>query len=205
VSAHDTARQFASLFTTYLVVCGIAVAVVFAVVLAVLVRYRAAAGREPASPRERHLLLGGYALVLLVIAVFLISATFSKEHGIDSSSTPAAATVTVVASQWRWTFGYPGHPGATSVDRLVVPQNEVVRFRMRSADVIHSIWFVHERFKRYAIPGSPTQFELTFATAGVFRGECAQFCGLGHDDMRFTVHVVSPAVYTRWLAGRSAA
>ena len=62
----------------------------------------------------------------------------------------------VVASQWRWTFTYPGHPGIRRVDRLVVPVGEVVRFRLVSTDVLHSMWFVTQRFKRYATPGSPT-------------------------------------------------
>jgi cytochrome c oxidase subunit 2 len=199
-SAHDTAHKFSDLFGTYLVVTIAAVVVVFIAVGVTLLLFTDRTGRDPRPSGERRVVLTGYALMLAVIAVVLISATFATEGDIDSTSAAPAATVSVVASQWRWTFTYPGHPGVTTVDQLDVPRGQVVLFRLRSADVIHSMWFVAQRFKRYATPGSPTSFELTFARSGTFRGECSQFCGIGHDHMRFTVHVVSPGAYRKWLA-----
>lgn len=178
-----------------------AVVVVYLALGVAMWRFRARPDRRSPRPaREHHLVLAVYAIALLVIAVFLISATFMTEDRVDASSARPGAIVQVVASQWRWTFTYPGHPGARSVNRVVVPVDEVVGFRLRSTDVLHSMWFVAQRFKRYATPGSPTQFELSFDHPGRFVGECSQFCGIGHDLMRFTLVAVSPGAYDRWLA-----
>lgn len=203
-SAHDTAQQFSSLFSTYLGVVVVAVAVVYVAVGIALWRSRSTRGHKPSASHGHPIALGIYATLLTVVAILLIGATFSTEHGVDHVSPNPAARVDIVASQWRWTFTYPGHSRAPSVDRVVVPVGQVVEFRLRSVDVIHSIWFVSQRFKRYATPGDPTRFELTFDRRGLFRGECAQFCGIGHDQMRFVIDVISPAAYRGWLSRRGA-
>ena len=55
-------------------------------------------------------------------------------------------------------------------------------------------------FKRDAVPGRESVFEFTVDAAGTYRGQCAEFCGVGHSAMPFAVHAVSRAEYETWLA-----
>jgi cytochrome c oxidase subunit 2 len=82
--------------------------------------------------------------------------------------------------------------------QLVLPENEVVRFFLRSDDVIHG-FFVHAfNFSRYAQPGVVNSFEITPAHAGVFDAQCTQYCGLYHSEMLFSVRVDPPSVFQAW-------
>ena len=92
--------------------------------------------------------------------------------------------------------------GTVGRQALVVPTGEAIRFNLSSVDVIHSFWIPELDFKRDAIPGATESVTLSFARAGVFPGQCAEFCGLRHADMVFTVHAVSPAQFRAWAAGR---
>jgi cytochrome c oxidase subunit 2 len=114
----------------------------------------------------------------------------------------------MMAFQWSWRFAYEGQgvevvgsPG--NVPELVVPVGQPVRIRLRSADVVHSFYVPRTLFKRQAIPGRTTEFDLTFEKVGTYQGHCVQFCGLAHDDMLFRVRVVSPGEFQSWLAQAS--
>ena len=88
---------------------------------------------------------------------------------------------------------------------LTVPAGQVVEFVLRSRDVVHSMWIPDQRFKRYAYPDRTNRFDLTFGRLGTETGLCAQFCGIDHAQMRFTVHVVSPDASPGGWRGGSAA
>ncbi len=93
-------------------------------------------------------------------------------------------------------------PGA-AIDpaTLVVPRGEPVAFRLDALDVIHAMWVPDLRFKKDAIPGRTNRFDLTFPSAGYYSGmgECSEFCGLYHANMRFNVSVLEPAAFRAWL------
>jgi cytochrome c oxidase subunit 2 len=142
------------------------------------------------------------------VAAFLLYVTFTAEHKVDVASAHerAAITVDVVGSRWEWKFRYPGHgitheSGVVGHQPLVVPANEPVRFRIISADVIHSFWIPQLRFKRDAIPGSAQVVTLDFDHTGHFSGACAEYCGLLHSDMVFTADVLTPRQFSSWLNG----
>ena len=86
----------------------------------------------------------------------------------------------------------------------MLPLGRTIRVVLTSNDVIHSFWVPDFLFKRDAIPGRPTQFDLTTTEAGTFRGECAEFCGLNHAYMTFRVRVASPEAYAAWLDAQRA-
>lgn len=88
-----------------------------------------------------------------------------------------------------------GNPGPT----LWLPKGETVRFVLTSRDVIHSFWVVPFLMKMDVIPGHTNVFEVTPSTEGVFRGKCAELCGVDHSRMLFNVKVVSPAAYRQHL------
>jgi cytochrome c oxidase subunit 2 len=147
---------------------------------------------------------GLYAAGLAAIAVLLVATTYSVEDREDRTAAGPALDVTVTASDWHWRFDYPrqritrldDHPGPVV---LVVPTGQTVRFTMRSLDVIHAFWVPEIRFKRDAFPHRTTRFDLVFDKPGIYGGECAEFCGLGHAGMRFRVNAMSPADFRDWV------
>jgi cytochrome c oxidase subunit 2 len=76
---------------------------------------------------------------------------------------------------------------------------------LTSNDVIHSFYVPGFLFKRDAIPGRVTEFDLRPDRLGVYRGECAEFCGLDHAYMNFTVRVVPAAQFQAWLSSQRSA
>ena len=90
--------------------------------------------------------------------------------------------------------------GAAARAVLHVPAGRRVRFRLTTRDVVHAFWVPAERFKRDAWPDRPQTFDLTFAPGGAWGGHCAQFCGLKHADMVFTVDAMRGAEFRAWAA-----
>ena len=77
-----------------------------------------------------------------------------------------------------------------------------MRFDLTSIDVIHSFWIPGFRFKRDMFPGETTSFSVDVGSrTGEFpdSGVCAEFCGLDHHKMQFSVRVVTPDEFEQWL------
>jgi cytochrome c oxidase subunit 2 len=90
--------------------------------------------------------------------------------------------------------------GREGAPEMTLPVGEPVLIRLTAADVIHS-WYVPSFFfKRDAIPGRVNEFELTIEKPGVYGGQCAEFCGLAHGDMYFSVNAVTADEYDAWVA-----
>jgi cytochrome c oxidase subunit 2 len=88
------------------------------------------------------------------------------------------------------------------VPELVLPAGSSVEFQLTSLDVIHSFWIPGFRFKRDVFPGETTSFQVDVSErTGIFEntGVCAEFCGLDHHEMRFSVRIVTPEEFDRWL------
>jgi cytochrome c oxidase subunit II len=114
--------------------------------------------------------------------------------------------IRVEAFQWQWTFFYLnegffetgktlGRPAL-----MELPIGEPVHIRLEARDVVHEFFVPDFLFMRNALPGRPNEFGFTPAKLGTFHARCAEFCGLHHDTMTFTVKVVSQADYVDWVA-----
>jgi cytochrome c oxidase subunit 2 len=199
----DTRREFDDLFfSLYLpVVLAVAAVVVAAVAFAIV---RSLRRPQPSRRAEHRLGESLYLLLVAAIAAVLVAATFSTERDVDRTG-PGGPAIRVTASQWAWRFEYGG--GRTVVGNehrlpvLVVPARATVRFTLVSRDVIHAFFVPGLRFKRDAIPGRATRFDLRFGAPRSYAGSCAEFCGLDHTAMRFGVRVVSQAQFRAWLSG----
>jgi cytochrome c oxidase subunit II len=200
----DTRSQFGDLFSVYEWLTIAVAAIVFAVVLFALVRYRR---RDDTYPRgkDKHTVAESiYALVLAAIAITLVTLTFRTEDKTDAVASTGGVRVDIVAFQWQWRFSYPDYGktvlGTTEhVPTLVLPVGSVVRFDGVSRDVIHSFWVPAARFKRDEFPKRHTQFDLTFDRVGTYIGRCAEFCGLRHTNMNFFLRVVPRESFDRWV------
>jgi len=173
-----------------------------------MIRYRRRGDELPPQIHGNNKLELTWTLIPLLLVIVLFVVTIQGQNKALQKSTRPALEVDVLAFQWSWRFAYEGQgvevvgsPG--NVPELVVPVGQPVRIRLRSADVVHSFYVPRTLFKRQAIPGRTTEFDLTFEKVGTYQGHCVQFCGLAHDDMLFRVRVVSPGEFQSWLAQAS--
>jgi cytochrome c oxidase subunit 2 len=146
-----------------------------------------------------------YTFLPIVVVSVLFYFTAIGEDNEDAINSRPALQVGVVGFQWSWQFNYADH-GVSITGRpgeppqLVVPVGEQIHFYLTSPDVIHSFWVVPFLFKRDVIPGHPNEFEVTVTKSGVFAGRCAEFCGVDHDRMLFSVRAMPKPQFDAWLA-----
>jgi cytochrome c oxidase subunit II len=202
--ASDTRAEFGSLFSLYEWVMIVTTVIVFATVLFAAVRYRRREGRTPSAKSEANVAEIVYTLILVAVVVVLTTRTFTTENRVDAIAANVKQRVQVTGFKWGWQFTYPAS-GVTVVGdnerppTLHLPVGEPIVFVERSRDVVHSFWIPALRFKRDLWPDDKTQFELTVDRPGVYAGRCAEFCGLHHTDMGFTVVAESRERFERWL------
>lgn len=182
-----------------MLVLGVAVFLLFAVLLGVGLFRRREAGAS--SPDEgpsigRWIIGGGVLLPLIVVAVVLL-ATLEAMRGMPAASSDALV-VEVVGHQFWYEVTYPGE-GVTVEDELHMPVGRPVEFRLTSADVIHSFWVPALGGKMDMLPDGVNTLVLQADVAGEHRVRCAEFCGLKHTDMQMTVVAEAEDDFASWL------
>jgi cytochrome c oxidase subunit 2 len=172
-----------------------------------IIRYRRKNDELPKQIHGNNRLETTWTILPAILVIILIVATLRAQGRVlHGDGGDPGLTVDVTAFQWSWTFTYEGLPANTQVvgqpgqrPELVVPVSETVRVKLTSADVVHSFYVPRTLFKRQAIPGRTTTFDLTFNRTGVYPGQCYQFCGLDHGRMLFAVKVVSSDEFRRFV------
>jgi len=106
--------------------------------------------------------------------------------------------IDVTGHQWRWEVSYPG-TGVRLDNELHIPAGQPVHIHLRASDVIHSFWVPRLAGKLDAIPGRTNVLRLEADEPGIYHGQCAEFCGLNHAHMQFTVQAHAPAEFQNWL------
>ncbi len=154
-----------------------------------------------------------YTVVPFVIISVLFYFTAVDETYVDKLSKKPDLIVDVVGFQWSWQFNYvdrdatvltiTGRPGQPP--QLVIPTGRKILFNETSPDVIHSWWVPSFLFKRDVIPGRTNKFEVTVDRAGTYVGRCAEYCGLYHSRMLFSVKAVSAEEFDSFMSSAKAA
>jgi cytochrome c oxidase subunit 2 len=198
----------------FLIIAGVVALIVGVLLVIVLVRFRRRRGAET-LPRQVHEHIPielFYTAVPLVIVAVLFAVTVVSVQAIDEVDDEAELVVEVTGFQWQFQFGYPD-AGVSLIGteaetpELVLPAETTVRFDVTSIDVIHSFWIPGFRFKRDMFPGEESSFSVDIGSrTGSWpnTGVCAEFCGLDHHRMRFSVRIVTPAEFGEWLAEQEA-
>jgi len=131
--------------------------------------------------------------VLFVWAdIFVINSTAAPKRG------TTRLTVDVIGHQWWWEARYPGS-GVVTANEIHIPAGTRVRAVVTTDDVIHSFWVPELNRKIDMIPGRRSSILLDAEHPGVYRGQCAEFCGLQHANMSFLVYADPPARFRAWL------
>lgn len=208
LSTHGAgAGKIASLW--WWVLGGCSFGMLFVTALLVLAWIRRGSMGEGREPGERAgwvvvLTLGVGVMVAGMVALFIAANIFTIRGTEAPAAAATALTVNVLGHQWYWEFDYQGTRAVTA-DEMHIPVRTPVRVEVRTADVIHSFWVPQLNRKIDAIPGQPNAIELYAKRAGVYHGECLQYCGLQHAHMDFLVFADPPAKYRAWLADQQRA
>lgn len=205
------AKTINDLWKLVFVMATVVFVIVQAAIVYAIVRFRARKG-DDSEPVQLH---GNTRLEILwtIIPVVILAAiAYPIVKGIFDvraiADGPDALQVQVTGHQWWWEFEYidlVGEDGRTLVtaNELYIPEDTDVNLIMTSADVIHSFWIPVLAGKRDVVPNRVTNLRINADNATPadepHPGQCAEYCGLAHADMRFKVHVRTPADFDTWV------
>jgi cytochrome c oxidase subunit II len=160
---------------------------------------------DNASETDNRLtwLVAGAVSATVATVIVLSAVSVIAGRGLTTASGQRdVVTIDVIGHQWWWEFQYHGAMPSelvNSPNEMHVPVGLPVVIRAISRDVIHSFWAPNLHGKRDLIPGFETQMRLQVDTPGIYRGQCAEFCGHQHAHMAFQI-VAEPAdVFQSWL------
>ena len=187
------------------------------IVLYIALRYRQRRQDEPmppqvhGNPRLEVAWTIAPTILLAIVAIPTLGALF------DTGRAPRdeALRVDVEGQRFSWTFTYPtildedgdpvavvGVPGQPAV--LHIPIGREIGVYLHSVDVIHSFWVPKLAGKLDVIPGRENRMWLKAEKPGTYSGQCAEFCGTGHAEMRMTIIAHTEEDFRAWLAEEGA-
>lgn len=222
-----SSRDIYSLHMQILFVCVVIAAGVYTAMIVAIVKFRKSAGAKPSKFTHNttaEVIWTVIPAVILVVMAIPAAETLVRLEDTRNSE----LTIQVTGSQWQWQYEYIDHgvsffsrldrdsnlarqPNSgidprsvenylLEVDnRVVVPVDTKVRVLVTAADVLHAWWMPDLGVKKDAIPGfvNETWFEAT--ETGVYRGQCAELCGMDHGFMPIVVEVRSRENFAEWL------
>ena len=218
-------REIYDLHVIAMYVCAGIGVVVFGVMIYALIYHRKSRGHQAAELHENLKLEIFWTIIPFIILVALaIPATkvLIRMDNVDN----ADLTIKVVGYQWKWQYQYLNDDIrfysnlSTSYDAihnrapktewyllevdhpLVVPIHKKIRFLVTSNDVIHSWWVPELGVKRDAIPGFMHEAWTKIDQPGIYRGQCAELCGIYHGFMPIVVKAVPQEEYDAWVVSQ---
>jgi cytochrome c oxidase subunit II len=185
----------------------IVAAVVFVAVMAMLVHaaaHRRRGDGEAAKERTMRRAVGVATALTVVVLIVFLALDFGTGRALTMPP-QEAVQIRVIGHQWWWDVRYPSPDPSEEVqtaNEIHVPVGRPVVIRLESRDVNHSFWPPSLVGKRDLIPGEQSSIWFRADTPGVFRGQCAEFCGHQHAKMGFLVIADPPERYAEWMAAQ---
>ena len=149
--------------------------------------------------------IGGIVFPTVVLAALLVYDIWRTPRT-DRAADENALVIAVTGRMWWWDIRYADPASGRTIrvaNELRVPIGRPVRLALASSDVIHSFWVPELGGKVDMVPGRILPLRFSAERAGIYRGQCAEFCGEQHARMALHVVAVAPAEFDRWLAGQA--
>jgi cytochrome c oxidase subunit II len=207
-SALDThgpqARSLEILFWLFLAILG-TVWVLTMVGLLASLRSRREPEADPLAedPRRQSRMTRTIAVLVALTGVTVLGLTglsYAYQKGIFQQ--PAdVLTIKITGHQWWWQVDYEDPQPSrtfTTANEIHIPVGEMVRLKLESSDVIHSVWVPSLMGKMDAIPGRQNILEFQADQEGIYRGQCAEFCGYQHAHMGMLINAQPRAAFEEW-------
>jgi cytochrome c oxidase subunit 2 len=140
------------------------------------------------------------ALILVVMAVPTVATIFDLA---EKPKGPDVVNIRVVGKQWWWEYHYDN--GVVTANEMHIPVDTPIELSLEAPDsgVIHSFWVPELAGKKDVVPGRTHFLRMEGSREGTFLGQCAEYCGLSHANMRLRVVVQSPEEYDDWVERQS--
>jgi cytochrome c oxidase subunit 2 len=199
--------QFLTLFTIFMVVCVVMYLLVIGFLFAGILRSRRAdaniveTGRHHVSHPLMRTTLIGWAALIAVGLFALAVASFVTDRSMAAAAAHEKLSVTVTGNQWWWDIVYSSADASKTLhtaNEFHLPVNVPTRIILNSNDVIHSFWVPSLGGKQDLIPGRQNDITIVPKRTGIFRGQCAEFCGAQHTHMSLVVVVDSYPNFIKW-------
>jgi cytochrome c oxidase subunit 2 len=202
-------RQFLTLFWIFLGICAVMYALVLIFLAAGILRRRRPADEANVVETGRHhrehpglrtTLIGWGALITIGLSALAI-ASFVADRSMAQAAINEKLSITVTGNQWWWDIVYHSDDVSKTLhtaNELHLPVGVPTRIRLASNDVIHSFWVPSLGGKQDLIPGRDSDITVVPKTTGMFRGQCAEFCGTQHAHMALVVVVESYPDFIKW-------
>lgn len=210
------ARMIDNLIDPIFIVAGVVFVVVLGGALVIALKFRARDDEHfddmPGQIHGNNVLEIGWtiipALILVGIGVFSVFAIFD----LNEEPPESAVKVQVIGHQWWWEYRYDmDHNGRyddpddiVTANDLVIPVGEEVALEVTSRDVIHSFWVPKLNGKRDAVPNRSHPWKLEADEPGEYIGQCTEFCGLSHAEMRIKAVAVDRGRFDEWVTEQQA-
>jgi cytochrome c oxidase subunit 2 len=206
--AGDNAKLIDDLQVPVFLIAGVIGVIVMVVIGYVVWRYR---DRGQPIPEQTHgkpalevVLTIIPALILIGVAIPTVGVILALDETDDTE-----CVVNVTGQQWWWEIDYPVQSGCGGIDepivtsgQMVIPADANVLIRGTSRDVIHSFWIPRLNGKRDMVPGRIHTLRMQAWEPGIYAGQCAEFCGLSHANMRMEVVALNDADWEAWKANQ---
>jgi cytochrome c oxidase, subunit II len=176
-------------------------ALIFLIVMALAAYALFASPNRRAKIGQRSLIIDGGILFPVGILSALLIYTLTVADAIVGTVEPAALRIEVVGEQWWWRVHYldgTGKPQVVTANEIHIPIGQPVELSLKSADVIHSFWVPSLAGKVDMIPGHINTLRLKAKQPGVFRRQCAEYCGGSHALMAFYLVAQAPKEFNAW-------
>jgi cytochrome c oxidase subunit II len=188
-------------------IAGIVGVIVFVAVGYALWRFRDRGQSVPEQTHGKPVLEVVLTIIPAVILFGVGIATYSVIFDLAKTD-DTEMVINVTGQQWWWEYDYPVQDSygisesIVTSGQLVVPEGTKVLLRVTSRDVIHSYWIPKLNGKKDAVPNRVHTLRLESDQPGMYAGQCTEFCGLSHANMRMEAVVLSRADFDAWVANQ---
>ena len=181
------------------------VIVVLAILVFVLIKYRASKQSEDyepphieGSPIVEAICIGIPIIIVIVLSVMSVKSNYEVEAIPAGYEDQEPLVIYASSSNWKWHFSYP-EEGIETVNYLYIPANRAIEFKLYANGPITSFWIPQLGGQKYAMSDMVTTLHLAADSEGEFMGRNANFSGAGFAENTFDVTAMSPKEYMEWV------
>ena len=194
----SNAEKADKLWDVTILIAAVIFVIVEGLLVFALIKFRHKPGREAAqfhgNTKLEIILTLVPALILIGLLIPSVQTIFDIAHKPEGS-----LEITVTARQFWWQYDYEEFDFATA-NELHIPTGQPIHLTLKGADVIHSYWIPRLTGTQDVVPGRDNELTFTANKPGKYYGQCKEFCGLSHANMRLLVFAHDPADFQTWVS-----